>query len=243
MKDTYHLAGTGGSPGFAAAASFVGAAGAVRDRPRALRPASRLYRGVGKRSLDIALVLAGLPVALPLIAGAALLVMRDGGRPFFGHWRVGRGGRVFRCWKIRSMTLDAESRLQAHLASDAAARAEWEATYKLTNDPRITPIGHFLRRISLDELPQLWNVLKGEMSLVGPRPVTDKELALYGAAVRHYKAVRPGLTGLWQVGGRNDVSYEERVTLDVAYARHHSIAMDLNLLLKTIGVVVGRTGR
>ena len=202
------------------------------------------YRAFGKRALDLALGLALIPFALPIIGLIAILVRRDdGGAPFFGHTRVGREGAEFRCWKIRTMVPDAETRLAEHLAADPKAAAEWEAEVKLTHDPRITRLGAFLRKTSLDELPQLWNVLKGDMSFVGPRPVPKKELEKYGAFKPSYLAVRPGITGLWQVSGRNEVSYAERVQLDVDYHRNHDLAMDLGILVRTAGVVLRPTGK
>lgn len=204
---------------------------------------SRAYRQGGKRLFDIVIVIAGLPVILPVILVLALLVMRDGGAPFFGHRRVGRDGRTFLCWKLRSMVPDAEARLRDHLAQDPAARAEWDANFKLEKDPRITRLGHFLRRSSLDELPQIWNILKGEMSVVGPRPVTAAEIELYGVHVAEYQSLHPGLTGLWQVSGRNDLSYAERVKLDVSYARSSSLFLDTMIVLRTVRAVIQRTGR
>lgn len=201
------------------------------------------YRMIGKRIFDIALVLVTLPATLPIIGILALIVMLDGGKPFFGHQRVGRNGRNFKCWKIRSMVLNAEIKLQEHLRNDAAARAEWEANFKLTNDPRITMVGDFLRRSSLDELPQIWNILKGEMSFVGPRPVTRKELDMYGSARECYQALYPGLTGLWQVSGRNDVNYRDRVLMDVKYASSYSFSADVKIIMETAGIVIRRTGR
>jgi lipopolysaccharide/colanic/teichoic acid biosynthesis glycosyltransferase len=209
----------------------------TRDRlAEALRPAA-------KRSLDI--LGAGtllLLLAVPFLA-IALLVKRDGGPAFFAHRRVGRRGQTFGCLKFRTMVVDAEARLQALLASDPKAREEWEATRKLRHDPRVTWIGRFLRASSLDELPQLINVLKGEMSLVGPRPVQAAELAtFYGAATEHYQSVRPGITGLWQVSGRSDTSYAKRVALDVAYVSRPSLVEDIRILLKTPAAVLLRKG-
>ncbi len=203
----------------------------------ALRPAL-------KRTIDIvgaAALLLALLVPLGLIA---LLVRADGGPVLFAHRRVGRGGASFGCLKFRSMVPDAERRLAALLARDPAARAEWEAARKLRDDPRVTWIGRFLRASSLDELPQLINVLKGEMSLVGPRPVQAAELAtFYGAAAaEHYMAVRPGITGLWQVSGRSDTSYARRVALDVAYVSRPSLRADLRILLRTPAAVLLRRG-
>ncbi|RMD88924.1 MAG: sugar transferase [Alphaproteobacteria bacterium] len=210
-------------------------------RPR--RAALRRYQDGPKRRLDIAGVLLMAPLALPLIAVLWLLVRLDGGPGFFGHWRVGRDGRAFRCWKLRSMVPDAEARLEALLASDPLLRAEWRAGFKLTRDPRVTRLGRFLRKTSLDELPQLWNVLRGEMSLVGPRPVPRAELAAYGGYAWAYLECRPGLTGLWQVSGRNDTSYEERIRLDVSYLARAGLGTDLAILARTPLAVIGCTGR
>lgn len=174
-----------------------------------------------------------------LIASA---ISWDGGRVFFAHERVGRGGRPFPCLKFRSMTPDAAQRLEALLASDPQACAEWGRDHKLRNDPRVTRVGAFLRRSSLDELPQLFNILIGDMSLVGPRPIVADEIAKYGVHYRHYCAVRPGLTGLWQVSGRNDVTYRRRVVMDVAYARRRCLLLNLEILLRTVPAVVLRRG-
>jgi lipopolysaccharide/colanic/teichoic acid biosynthesis glycosyltransferase len=217
--------------------------GGLPARPGAAEPLRERLRPALKRALDLfgaAALLAALAVPLGLIA---LLVRADGGPALFAHRRVGRGGVPFRCLKFRTMVPDAEARLAALLEADPAARAEWEATRKLRHDPRITRIGRFLRASSLDELPQLINVLRGEMSLVGPRPVPEAELAAcYGAAAEHYKAVRPGITGLWQVSGRNDTSYADRVALDVAYVTRPSLREDLRILLRTPAAVLFRRG-
>ncbi|NPD14322.1 sugar transferase [Xinfangfangia sp. D13-10-4-6] len=207
------------------------------------RQARSLYLTFGKRLFDLICVALALPLLLPLIAILAVLVMRDGGAPFFGHVRIGRNGREFRCWKLRSMIPSAEAVLRLHLRDNPGARREWELNFKLENDPRITRFGRFLRKSSLDELPQIWNILKGEMSLVGPRPVTRKELPLYGEAMGNYKAMLPGLTGLWQVSGRNDLSYAERVALDLKYQASCSLFADIRIIFLTIGAVLSRTGR
>lgn len=201
-----------------------------------------MYIGFGKRALDLTLVVVTAPVTLAVVGLLALLVMRDGANPFFGHERVGRNGRVFRCWKLRTMVPDAQKQLAEHLAADPVARSEWEKDFKLTNDPRITRIGNLLRRTSLDELPQLWNVALGQMSLVGARPVTRDELPRYGALLRAYYAQRPGVTGKWQVGGRNAISYAQRVEMDAAYLRECSLINDVKLILATLLVVCRRTG-
>jgi Undecaprenyl-phosphate galactose phosphotransferase WbaP len=198
---------------------------------------------IAKRALDIIGAGLGLVVLSPFFLIVALMVRADGGPAFFAHQRVGRGGKLFGCMKFRSMVIDSQARLEALLANDPAARAEWEATRKLKNDPRITRIGRFLRSTSLDELPQLINVLRGEMSLVGPRPVQEAEIdRYYGASAAHYMAVRPGITGLWQVSGRSETSYESRVALDVAYVSRPSMIADLTILLRTPVAVLSRRG-
>lgn len=205
--------------------------------------AEQPLQAVAKRALDILGAGALLLFCLPVFLVIAALVRMDGGPAFYAHERVGRGGRMFGCLKFRSMVVDSERRLAALLERDPQARAEWEATRKLKADPRVTAIGRFLRATSLDELPQIINVLRGEMSLVGPRPVLSAELAVYyGPASQHYMSVRPGITGPWQIGGRNDTSYAERVALDVAYARNHSLLGDIRILLRTPMAVLARRG-
>jgi exopolysaccharide production protein ExoY len=181
-------------------------------------------------------------VAPLMITIGICVLLHDGGPMFFVHRRVGRDGIAFPCLKFRSMATDAQGRLERLLATDAQARREWEADHKLRVDPRVTGIGDFLRRSSLDELPQLFNVVRGEMSLVGPRPVVQAEAAKYGRRFDSYCSVRPGITGLWQVSGRNDVCYRERVALDVLYARRKSLALDAGILLRTVPVVLLRRG-
>lgn len=198
---------------------------------------------IAKRALDVIGAGLGLVLLSPFFLVVALLVRADGGPAFFAHRRVGRGGKLFGCLKFRSMVVDSQARLEALLARDPQARAEWEATRKLKNDPRITRIGRFLRSTSLDELPQLINVLRGEMSLVGPRPVQEAEIdRYYGASAAHYMAVRPGITGLWQVSGRSETSYESRVALDVSYVSRPSMLADLSILLRTPVAVLSRRG-
>jgi len=199
--------------------------------------------GTAKRLVDIALALFLAPILLPSIATLWCLARLDGGPGFYGHVRVGRGGRIFKCWKVRSMVPDAEVRLVDHLATDLEAAAEWARDQKLTSDPRITRFGHFIRMMSLDELPQIWNVLVGEMSLVGPRPVTAAELRRYGQNADAYLDLRPGITGLWQVSGRNKTTYEERVALDIHYSRSASLVLDAQILARTALAVVKGTGR
>jgi undecaprenyl-phosphate galactose phosphotransferase len=195
-----------------------------------------------KRLFDIVGSLALLVLLSPLFAYLVWRIRQTGGRPIFSHARIGRYGQAFGCFKFRTMVPDAEDVLRTLLESDAAARAEWERDFKLKDDPRITPIGAFLRRTSLDELPQLWNVLKGEMSLVGPRPIIERELERYGDQVGYYLETRPGITGLWQISGRNDTGYENRVALDSWYVRNWSLWYDLVILLKTVRVVLRREG-
>jgi len=200
------------------------------------------YRDGLKRWSDIIGVLVLAPFAVPLVSILWLLAQLSGGPGFFGHLRVGQDGRQFRCWKIRTMVPDAQTRLTAHLMMNPAAAREWAATYKLKNDPRITRFGCFLRKTSLDELPQLWNVFIGQMSLVGPRPVPEKELLEYAGYEWAYLMMRPGITGVWQVSGRNDISYRERVSMDVGYLLKTSLKTDMRILWKTIGVVLQKTG-
>ena len=190
-------------------------------------------------------LLAGVLLVLltPVLVTVAALVWRADGAPIlFGHYRVGRNGGLFRCLKFRSMRRDADAVLAALLARDPHAAMEWERDRKLTRDPRVTAVGDFLRRTSLDELPQLFNVVRGDMRLVGPRPVTVAELEKYGGSRWHYVSVRPGMTGLWQVSGRNDTSYEERVALDRRYVESRSMVRDLAILFRTVGVVLRRQG-
>lgn len=219
---------------------FVGGARRFRRRSQA-RSGSRLARLQLRLDQFAALLL--LLLFAPLMAVIALLVWRRDGAPvLFGHYRIGQHGRPFRCLKFRSMYLDSEAMLRELLERDPAARAEWERDHKLSDDPRITPIGHFLRRTSLDELPQLFNVLRGEMSLVGPRPITLAELPRYGQVRWHYLSVRPGMTGLWQVSGRNDTTYDERVELDREFVEQHSLRLQLSILLRTLRVVIRGSG-
>ncbi|WP_062228079.1 sugar transferase [Aureimonas frigidaquae] len=203
----------------------------------------RAVGGAVKRSFDLVASVAGLIVLSPLfIMLAALVKLSDGGSIFYGHRRIGRGGATFHCLKFRTMVENGDEVLQRHLASDPAAAEEWKATRKLQNDPRVTAVGQVLRKLSLDELPQIINIIRGEMSVVGPRPVVAAELDLYGSAASHYLRSRPGLTGLWQVSGRNDVSYEARVAFDKQYVENWSLATDLAIIIKTVPAVVASRG-
>jgi len=195
------------------------------------------------RLMDVCIALAALIFLAPLmILAAACVRLQDGGPALFSHERIGRGGRTFKCLKFRSMVLNSSNRLAELLAKDPAARAEWERDRKLRRDPRITPLGVFLRKSSVDELPQLINILRGDMSLVGPRPIVDDEAAKYGRFFRYYAAVAPGLTGVWQASGRNDVDYRQRVAMDVLYVRRRSLAFNFLIILKTVPAVLFRSG-
>lgn len=210
-------------------------------------PCPRLGRGGWrdriKRCGDVSLSLALLVFCAPLmLAIAAAIKAQDGGPVLFRHHRCGRGGTTFGLWKFRTMRVDAAERLATLLAEDPDAEAEWIRTRKLRSDPRVTRLGRWLRKTSLDEVPQLFNILRGDMSVVGPRPVMGEELAAYGAAGRAYEAVRPGVTGLWQVSGRNDLSFEARVTLDEAYVREWSLSLDAVILARTVPVVLTARG-
>lgn len=195
-----------------------------------------------KRSFDIIGSLSILTLGAPLFLWIAMRVATSGGPIFYGHKRVGQNGKSFPCYKFRTMVPNAAQLLQELLERDPEAKAEWERDFKLKNDPRITPIGHFLRKTSLDELPQLWNVLKGEMSLVGPRPVVDAELERYGGRVDLYLKAKPGMTGLWQISGRNDITYDNRVFLDAWYVKNWSWFNDIVILIKTVKVILKRDG-
>lgn len=199
-----------------------------------------IYRRWFKRPLDIVLVLLGSPFVLPIVLVLMILVWMDGGRPFYSQLRVGKNGRHYRMWKLRSMVVDAEERLTTYLAQNEAARQEWDRTQKLRDDPRITPVGQFIRRSSLDELPQLWNVLKGDMSLIGPRPMLPSQEGMYECDA--YYRIKPGITGYWQTEGRNETSFADRAWYDERYERDLSFANDAMIMLRTAGVVMRGTG-
>ena len=209
----------------------LGLGGVVQRR---IRPLATL-----KRSGDIVFSLAMLSLGSPVLLSVALLVkLTSPGPVFFVQKRIGRRYERFGCIKFRTMELDADRRLQALLDSCPELRAEFEQDHKLRRDPRITPIGQFLRLTSLDELPQFWNILRGEMSVVGPRPIVEQEIPRYGPAMEQVLSVRPGLTGLWQVSGRNNVSYQRRVLLDLTYVNRRSLGLDLRILWRTVSVVL-----
>jgi undecaprenyl-phosphate galactose phosphotransferase len=195
-----------------------------------------------KLGLDVVIAALALLLLSPLLLAIALYVRSDGGPALFAHKRIGRDGECFWCLKFRTMVTDAEQRLKQILATNATAAAEWAETQKLIADPRITRIGALLRKTSLDELPQLLNVMHGDMSLVGPRPIVEAEVVRYADDIGYYRAVRPGVTGLWQVSGRSDTSYAQRVRLDVDYVRNWSLRRDLMILLRTIPAVLSRRG-
>jgi exopolysaccharide production protein ExoY len=217
--------------------------GGAVDVPFA-RPAARKVHsarpvgGSAKRIVDVTLAACALIVLAPMLVFLALLIRAvTGSSPVFAHERVGFGGRSFRCYKFRTMRLEAEEILKQHLAANPEAADEWQRTRKLMNDPRINCLGNVLRKSSIDELPQLFNVLKGDMSLVGPRPVVSAEIELYGRRAEQYLAARPGVTGLWQISGRSRVKYSTRVAMDCHYVRSWSIWRDAAILIKTIPAV------
>jgi exopolysaccharide production protein ExoY len=202
-----------------------------------------LYRPSVTRLADIAVSLIAIVLLAPLLIVVAILVTAtDAGPALFGHKRLGQGGRSFACLKFRTMVVDAEVRLAAHLAADPAARAEWETSQKLRHDPRVTVLGRFLRRTSIDELPQLINILRGEMSLVGPRPIVQAEVSRYGRYINAYYSVKPGVTGLWQVTGRGESSYRRRVVLDLAYIRSRSVRLNFAIMFLTVPRVLFGAG-
>lgn len=200
-----------------------------------------LYRNFGKRLFDIFFILLTLPFSVTLILCCALALWIEGGNPFYTQTRLGRNGRRFTLLKMRTMVRNADAMLETCLANDPALRREWDSKQKLQSDPRITPVGHILRSTSLDELPQLLNVLWGDMSLVGPRPMLPEQLGIYGDATQYF-AVSPGVTGLWQVSTRNNESFKYRNGVDGAYETALSLKLDLTILIKTVGVVLRRTG-
>lgn len=195
------------------------------------------------RTVEIGLASIALAAMAPALLAITLAIyMEDGERPFFSQSRMGKGGRPFQCLKFRSMCVGAEQKLAAVLASDPSLQAEWIQTQKLRNDPRVTRVGAFIRKYSLDEFPQLINVLMGDMSLVGPRPIVRDEISRYGRRIHYYYTVRPGLTGLWQVCGRSDISYRTRVAMDVVYARSRNVMFDLRIIAATIPSVIQSRG-
>ncbi|MEM7771472.1 MAG: undecaprenyl-phosphate galactose phosphotransferase WbaP [Cyanobacteria bacterium P01_E01_bin.6] len=217
------------------AAKDLGGILGLEVRQQLLLPGPRL----AKFMIDLFLTLIGGMLLLPILIVVAVLIRLDSPGPiFYGQVRIGQGGRRFRAWKFRSMMRNADQVLESYFQQHPELRKDWEADHKIKNDPRVTRIGRLLRRTSLDELPQLWNILRGEMSLVGPRPIVDEEIWRYGDKLPLYSKVTPGLTGMWQVSGRNNISYEERVNLDAYYVRNWSVWLDIYILLKTVWVVM-----
>lgn len=196
-----------------------------------------------KRIFDFTLAGLTLIFTMPiLLVIAALIKLQDGGQVLFAQERVGVNGKMFKCYKFRSMVANAQERLDHLLATDPEARAEWEQTQKLRRDPRITRLGAFLRKSSLDELPQLWNIVRGDMSIVGPRPIVENEVKKYGAYFEEYAAVRPGLTGRWQVSGRSATTYEQRVQHDATYVQNWSFGSDVWIVVLTIPAILMSKG-
>ncbi|TNJ40978.1 sugar transferase [Phaeobacter sp. B1627] len=199
-----------------------------------------LYGVFGKRILDILLTVAAAPLVVLLLVPMIVCVALDGGNPFYSQMRVGRGGRSYRMWKLRTMVVGADEKLSTYLAENPKAKEEWDLTQKLKSDPRITKVGKFLRKTSVDELPQLWNVLLGDMSLIGPRPMMISQKELYPGT--DYYELRPGITGSWQVSSRNESSFADRARFDARYNEELSLRSDLNILFKTVKVVCKATG-
>jgi len=208
---------------------------AVEMKHNLLDPWSQRF----KRTLDLLGAVVGGALISPLLLAIAILIKLDSPGPaFYGHQRVGAADKHFLCWKFRTMHPNAERLLDKYLQDSPVLRAEWEQNQKLRDDPRVTRVGRFLRRTSLDELPQLWNVLRGEMSLAGPRPIVDAEVPKYGKEYELYKRIRPGMSGLWQVSGRSDIGYEKRVAIDSYYVRNWSVWLDIVILIRTAGIVI-----
>jgi Undecaprenyl-phosphate galactose phosphotransferase WbaP len=224
----------------------------LRSRPVSIRSAMLLEHGnrlmlpgsrIVKRLLDYTLLIVTLPITVPIMLTlAAIVKLSSKGPVFFRQARLGDQGKVFYAYKFRTMRPDAVQALAKYLREHPELRRQWEEDHKLKDDPRITTFGQFLRKVSLDELPQLLNVLKGEMSLVGPRPIVEAEVERYGETYKLYTSVLPGITGLWQVSGRNDISYDERVRFDEFYVQNWSLWLDLHILLRTIRVIIFREG-
>lgn len=214
----------------------------IRSRSRGAGRDRTLELGI-KRGFDFSAALTLLVLLAPLILVLAIVIRsHDGGPALFRQMRIGRRGKPFHCWKFRTMARDAEQALERVLQSDPVAAKEWKDSQKLSHDPRITGVGHFLRRSSLDELPQLFNIIAGEMSFVGPRPIVQSERDRYGESFAHCFSVTPGLTGLWQITGRSDSSYAARVALDSRYASEWDFLLDTKILLKTVPAVLSQRG-
>ena len=239
MHSDEHITGSLPALGYPASEYSV----SHRAAPAVTSPTRRFSYSILKRVFDITLVALFAPVWIPLCLGIALcVVLTSPGPVFFSHRRIGRGGVFFSMWKFRTMCVNSAEVLDLHLARHPEDREEWTTNHKLKNDPRVTPLGRFLRKSSLDELPQLWNVLTGRMTLVGPRPIVAAEAEKYGADFSYYLAVMPGITGLWQTSGRSMLSYDDRVALDRRYVEEWSIGRDISILLKTITKVANSDG-
>ncbi len=225
--------------------SNVGNATTIQGDPFLYRSLSRPRNRVGmtmKLVFDVTVAALMIVLLSPVFLIVAAAVGSDGGPVLYSHSRVGRGGRLFRCFKFRSMTLNNDQMLEDYLAAHPVEALAWAVNRKLLNDPRVTRVGRFLRKTSLDELPQLLNVLRMDMSLVGPRPIVQQEVTLYGAHIAKYQHFRPGLTGLWQISGRSDTSFSERVRFDARYAEGWSFWMDLAIIARTVPAVVRGAG-
>lgn len=195
------------------------------------------------RAIDITIAISAILLLLPLLVLIFVAMkLTSPGPVLFAHRRVGKGGHAFPCYKFRSMVVNSAEVLERHLAESSDARAEWQRDQKLRNDPRVTAIGRLLRRTSLDEVPQIFNVLRGEMSMVGPRPIVEGEMIRYRQYIVDYMSVKPGITGLWQISGRNNTTYRRRVALDTAYARSRTVALDLAILARTVPAVLTGSG-
>jgi undecaprenyl-phosphate galactose phosphotransferase len=212
---------------------------ALYVKNKLLHEGERNIKAIFDRVLSIALFIISLPILLLLYA---IIYISTNGHPIYKQRRIGKDGKSFNIYKFRTMKIDADQILEEILENDPALKAEWEREFKLKDDPRITKIGKWLRKTSLDELPQIYNVFQGKMSLVGPRPIIKDEIVKYDEFFDYFKAVKPGITGLWQVSGRNDISYEERVRLDVWYVRNWSMELDIMILVKTAAMVLMRKG-
>ena len=201
-----------------------------------------LYHSYGKRAFDIVLALAVLPVAAALVGLFALVLLIKGESPFYSQKRLGRGGQIFTIWKLRTMRADADDLLAAILARDPALREEWNRTQKLKSDPRVTALGAFLRKSSIDELPQVINVLMGQMSMIGPRPMMPQQQGLYGPNLPVYLTMRPGISGQWQVTERNNADFQRRAQIDADYAANLTFGRDLSIVVQTVRTILHSTG-
>jgi lipopolysaccharide/colanic/teichoic acid biosynthesis glycosyltransferase len=225
------IVGSGYGPGVEA---YRGPAGSDDDQS---------LEAIARRALDLILAVAGLIFLAPLLLTVAVLIkLQDRGPILFQQERLGRAGRVFQCWKFRTMVVDAQARLDDLLERDPEALQEWQRDHKLKDDPRITGLGRFLRKSSIDEIPQLLNIIAGEMSIVGPRPIVRAEIPRYAGRFASYCRVKPGLTGLWQISGRSNTSYRRRVAMDVLYIKRRTLMMDIRIIAFTIPAVLQSRG-